>query len=70
MEKDGLIIKRRGEDEYKTFSIRVREDLVIKIEDIASKSDLSRNDVINLLLEYGVSHTEIKWEQHSSLERD
>lgn len=60
MPENKLIIKKRGMDDYKTFSIRIREDLVVEIEDIASKSDRSRNEIIGMLLEYAIRHAEIR----------
>ena len=55
MVDDKLVIKSKrskGDDEYKTFSLRVREDVVEKIDDISSKSGRSRNELIGLFLEY------------------
>jgi len=49
----------RGEDGYKTFSVRVKEDTVKKLDDIVSKSNRSRNELINIILEYGVENYEI-----------
>ncbi len=60
MAEDKLIIRKRGADGYKTFSIRIREDVVREIEDLAMKSERSRNEIIGLLLEYGIKHSEIK----------
>ncbi len=59
MGNDKLIIKQkraRGEDGYKTFSIRLNENLVDKIEDISEESGYSRNELIGILLEYAVDN--------------
>jgi len=49
----------KGEDGYKTFSIRIKERTVVELDDIAKKSNRSRNELINLFLEYGVAHCDI-----------
>ena len=60
--KEKLIITKKslkGEDGYKTFSIRIKEELVGKLDDLAQKANRSRNDLINTLLEYAVENCEI-----------
>ncbi len=49
----------KGNDGYKTFSIRVKEDIVEKLDDISVKTNRSRNELINLLLEFGIENSEI-----------
>lgn len=44
---------------YKTFSIRIKESTLSELDQIAKKSNRSRNELINLFLEYGVTHCEI-----------
>lgn len=55
-----LIIKKRGSDGYKTFSIRIKEETVEKIDEIASKTERSRNELIGTLLEYALENSEIQ----------
>ena len=60
--KEKLIITKRslrGEDGYKTFSIRIKEELVGKLDALAQKANRSRNDLINTLLEYAVENCEV-----------
>ena len=60
--KEKLIITKRslrGEDGYKTFSIRIKEELVGKLDALAQKTNRSRNDLINTLLEYAVDNCEV-----------
>lgn len=55
MNDDKLVIRpkrAKGDDGYKTFSVRVREDIVEKLDDIAARSGRSRNELIGLFLEY------------------
>ena len=60
MNEDQLIIKRRGEDGYRVFSVRIPENLIAKIDSIASESGRSRNEVIGILLEYSVERCRIE----------
>ena len=60
MNEDQLIIKRRGEDGYRVFSVRIPESLIAKIDGIATESGRSRNEVIGILLEYSVERCRIE----------
>ena len=42
----------RGEDGYKTFSVRIKEETVSELEELALKTGRSRNELINILLEH------------------
>ena len=59
MPDNTLKIKRRGEDGYRLISLRIKEETLKKIDDIASETNYSRNELINVLLEHGVEHVEI-----------
>lgn len=52
--------KLKGEDGYKVFSIRIKEETVANLERIAAESNRSRNEIINMLLEFAIHHYEIK----------
>ena len=61
--EDKLIIKTkkyRGNDGYKTFSIRVREEIVDNIDTISQRTGHSRNELIGILLDYAVNHCSIE----------
>lgn len=63
MNSDNLIIKPKklkGEDGYKVFSIRVKEEIVVQISDISTKTGRSRNELIGMLLEYAIKHCVIE----------
>lgn len=49
----------RGEDGYKTFSVRMREETVAALENLALKSNRSRNELINVLLEHSLKNVEV-----------
>lgn len=58
-----LIISKKflkGEDGHKTFSVRVKDDIVAKLDVLAEKTNRSRNELINTLLEYALQNCEIK----------
>jgi len=41
---------RRGDDNHKIISLRIKVDTLEQIESIASRTDRSRNELINILL--------------------
>lgn len=45
---------RRGDDGYKVVSVRMRDELIAHLEDLSSKTNRSRNELINLLLESAI----------------
>lgn len=49
----------KGEDGYKTFSIRIKETTVESLDKIACDSNRSRNEIINLILDFGIENCEI-----------
>lgn len=51
--------KLRGDDEHKTFSVRLKDETVARLDDIAKKTNRSRNDLINPLLDYAMNYCEI-----------
>lgn len=67
MENKNLIIKSRkpkGEDGYKVFSIRIKEDLVAKIDDISAQTGHSRNELISAFIEYALDRCVIDTENN------
>ncbi len=57
MVNDNLVIKPKrpkGEDGYKVFSIRVKEDLVARIDEIAARTGHSRNELVGTFIEYAL----------------
>ncbi|HIS97679.1 MAG TPA: ribbon-helix-helix protein, CopG family [Candidatus Scatomorpha pullistercoris] len=63
MAKDELVLRPkrvRGEDGYRTFSVRVKEDTVAKLDAIASRTGHSRNELIGIFLEYAAEHCRVE----------
>ena len=56
---NSLKIKKRGEDGNKVISVRIKEDVLNKLDKISRESNYSRNELINLILQYGVENIEI-----------
>ena len=54
-----LKIKRRGEDGYKITSVRIREEILAKLDQLAAETNRSRNELINTILEYGIENLEV-----------
>ena len=62
MEEKLVINKKtlKGEDGYKTFSIRIKDETVINLDNLSKESNRSRNELINILLDYAIKNCEIK----------
>ena len=60
MGKEPLVIKKRGEDGNKKITVRIKEDILKELDRIAGESNYSRNELINIILDYGVHNIEIQ----------
>ena len=60
MNAEPLKIKRRGEDGSRVITVRLREETLAALDKIASESNYSRNELINIILQHGVQHIEIE----------
>lgn len=61
--KEKLIIQKKrfkGEDGYRVFSIRIKEETVNNLDALARDTNRSRNELINVLLDYALSHCEVQ----------
>ena len=52
--------ERKGDDGYKIVSVRMKEELVEKLDDLSVKTNRSRNELINLLLTEAISIVSIE----------
>ncbi len=60
---DKLIINKKslkGEDGYKTFSVRIKEETVSRLDELSKSTNRSRNELINILLDFAIDHSEVK----------
>lgn len=58
-----LIIEKKslkGEDGYKTFSIRVKDETVKRLDELSCETNRSRNELINILLDFAIDNCEVK----------
>ena len=60
LKNEPLVIKRRGEDESRIITVRLREDTLAELDRIAAESNYSRNELINIILAHGVKNIEIE----------
>ena len=54
MEKEIKITKkaaRRGDDGYKVVSVRMKEEMLERLDELSARTNRSRNELINLLLD-------------------
>lgn len=58
-----LVIKKRelsGDDGYKIFSIRIKEEASKKLDALSQETNRSRNELINIMLDWSIDNIEIK----------
>ena len=58
-----LIVERKkmkGEDGHRVFSVRLTEETVEQLEAITEETNRSRNELINLFLEYAIKNCQIR----------
>mgnify|MGYP002308572134 FL=1 len=62
MDKKPVIKKRelRGDDGYKIFSIRIKEETSKKLDALSQETNRSRNELINIMLDWSIDNIEIK----------
>lgn len=63
MTGDELVIRpkrKKGDDGYKVFSVRIREETVEKLDAIVARTGHSRNELIGLFLDYAADHCVIE----------
>ena len=61
-QKTDIINKKllKGEDGYKIFSIRIKDETVRKLDRLSDQTNRSRNELINLLLDYAIENSTVK----------
>lgn len=52
-------LPRKGDDGYRIVSVRMKETLLARLNALSAKSNRSRNELINLLLESAVDIVKI-----------
>lgn len=57
--EEKLVIRKKplkGEDGYKVFSIRIKDETVKRLDELTKTTKRSRNELINLLLDHALDH--------------
>lgn len=56
------ITKKRlkGDDGYKTFSVRIKHETVKRIDELSAQTNRSRNELIGILLDFAIDNCEIE----------
>lgn len=61
---DKLILNKKyglkGEDGHRVFSVRIKEVIVDELDRISKETGHSRNELINIFLDYAIQNLEIK----------
>ncbi len=62
MDKKLIINKKnlKGEDGYKTFSIRIKDETVNHLTRLSTESNRSRNELINILLDFAIENCHVE----------
>ena len=66
LKNENLVIKPRkvkGEDGYKVFSIRIKEEAVAQIDDISARTGHNRNELISTFLEFALKRCVVEEEK-------
>ena len=53
-------VPRKGDDGYKIVSVRMKEELIERLDALSASSNRSRNELINLLLNAAVDIVRIE----------
>ena len=53
-------VAKRGDDGYKIVSVRMKDELIDKLDRLSADTNRSRNELINLLLEASVDIVKIE----------
>jgi metal-responsive CopG/Arc/MetJ family transcriptional regulator len=60
MKNEPLIIKKRGEDGSRVITVRLKEDILAALDQLAAESNYSRNELINIILRHGIENIKIE----------
>lgn len=53
-------IAKHGDDSYKIISVRMKDELIERLDQLSAESNRSRNELINLLLNAAVDIVKIE----------
>ncbi len=53
-------VQRKGDDGYKIVSVRMKDELITRLDELSIKTNRSRNELINLLLNGAIGIVKIE----------
>lgn len=53
-------VQKKGDDGHKIVSVRMKDELIARLDELSAKTNRSRNELINLLLESAVEIVKIE----------
>ena len=59
MKREILISRKKGEDGHKIVSVRMRDETLVRLDDLSAQTNRSRNELINLLLEEALQNVTV-----------
>ena len=51
---------RRGDDGYKVVSVRMKDELIARLDELSEKTNRSRNELVNLLLDAAIDIVKVE----------
>ena len=51
---------RRGDDGYKVVSVRMKDELIARLDELSAKTNRSRNELVNLLLNAAIDIVKVE----------
>ena len=51
---------RRGDDVYKVVSVRMKDELIARLDELSAKTNRSRNELVNLLLDAAIDIVKVE----------
>ena len=59
MDHNTIIINKKGDDGYKVISVRIKDNTLKKVDNIAQETNRSRNEIINIIIENAIDTVKI-----------
>ena len=51
---------RRGDDGYKVVSVRMKDELIARLDELSAKTNRSRNELVKLLLDAAIDIVKVE----------
>lgn len=59
MSTEKFVVTKRHKDKYRVISLRIREDTLMALDEIRAETKHSRNELINIIIDYGMQRIKI-----------